>query len=491
MMQTRQDSHDTLSSFAQRTHRIGPSATAAFVLAALGACSGGSGSDGSPAQEDATAAIQYWNGSAVDCSGLDHAPTDANHTFGEQLGPCRAARAMAIVHIAMFESVNAVLGGYQSYVGLPPVTEPTSTRAAVAQASHDALIALFPSQTALLDAKLGAQLAGIPSGDAKTRGIALGSAAADAILTLRANDGSNHPEPVVGVDYFPSGLPGAWSPDPISQGTKALGADWDQVTPFALTSADQFRIVPPPALDSAEYALAFNEVAVLGGDGLNTPTLRSEDETFVGIYWAYDGTPSLCAPPRMYNQLTNQIAEDRGTTGIELARLLALVNIALADAGIASWESKYYYAFWRPVTAIRAASTDGNAATFEDADFHPLGAPASNLQGPNFTPPFPSYPSGHATFGGALFQVLRRYYGTDDIAFTFVSDEFDGVTLDNDGDPRPLLPRTFESLSEAEEENGQSRIYLGIHWNFDKVEGIAQGNEVADWTFDHVYPPAN
>jgi hypothetical protein len=122
-----------------------------------------------------------------------------------------------------------------------------------------------------------------------------------------------------------------------------------------------------------------------------------------------------------------------------------------------------------------------------DPTFSPLGAPASNLQGPNFTPPFPAYPSGHAGFGGALFQTLRRFYGTDRIPFTFISDEFNGITEDNQGNVRPLIERTFRSLSEAEEENGQSRIYLGIHWAFDKTEGIAQGKRVANFVFDHSF----
>jgi hypothetical protein len=119
----------------------------------------------------------------------------------------------------------------------------------------------------------------------------------------------------------------------------------------------------------------------------------------------------------------------------------------------------------------------------------PLGAPASNLTGPNFTPPFPAYPSGHAGFGGALFQTLRRFYGTDRIAFTFVLDEYNGVTRGNDGNVRPLVPRSFSSLSQAEEENGQSRIYLGIHWSFDKTEGIAQGRRVADYVFENAFVP--
>jgi hypothetical protein len=153
--------------------------------------------------------------------------------------------------------------------------------------------------------------------------------------------------------------------------------------------------------------------------------------------------------------------------------------------------------FLRPITGIRESDAgtgptglgDGNPDTVGDPTFSPLGAPASNLTGPNFTPPFPAYPSGHAGFGGALFQTLRRFYGTDDISFTFVSDEFNGVTLDNDGNPRPLLPRSFSSFSQAEEENGQSRIYLGIHWSFDKTEGIMQGRQIADYVFDNVFTP--
>jgi hypothetical protein len=170
----------------------------------------------------------------------------------------------------------------------------------------------------------------------------------------------------------------------------------------------------------------------------------------------------------------------------------------MSDAGTAIWESKYFYNFWRPVTGIREADAgtgptgmgDGNDATVGDPNFMPFGAPASNLTGPNFTPPFPAYPSGHAGFGGALFQMLRNFYGTDRIAFTFVSDEFDGVTKDNQGRSRPLLPRSFSTLSQAEEENGQSRIYLGIHWSFDKTEGIAQGRRVADFVFNNAFRPA-
>ena len=240
-------------------------------------------------------------------------------------------------------------------------------------------------------------------------------------MELRENDGSAHAEPRVGVDFITGDEPGQWRQDPISLIPLALGARWAEVKPFIMKSAKQFRVPPPPALKSSEYAAAFEEVKQLGGDGIVTPTVRTGEQTGIGIYWAYDGTPSLCAPPRLYNQVATQIADQMALNAIELARLLALVNTAMADAGIAIWESKYYYNFWRPVTGIREADAgtgptgqgDGNPATIGDPEFSPLGAPASNLNGPNFTPPFPAYPSGHAGFGGALFQILRNFFRKD------------------------------------------------------------------------------
>ena len=175
-----------------------------------------------------------------------------------------------------------------------------------------------------------------------------------------------------------------------------------------------------------------------------------------------------------------RIADQMGSNAVELARLLALVNTAMADAGIACWDFKYLFAFWRPITAIRATG---------DSSWTPLGAQASNSGSVNFTPPFPAYASGHATFGGSVFEILRSFYGTDRIAFSFVSDELNGVTRDNKGSVRPRLPRRFSSLSQAEEENGQSRIYLGIHWAFDKTEGIAHGRLVGDYVFENAFQP--
>lgn len=453
-----------------------------------------------PTLLDAADRLRYWNQVSIDASGLDHTPVQPGETrmFGEQLGPGRAARAIAIVHIAMFDAVNAIVPRYRTYTGIA-LTPLASMDAAIAQAAHDTLVAMFPSQRSRFDQALANDLGQILNSPLKTSGVALGRRAAAAILARRANDGSAHPEPVMDQDYIPNNAPGYWRKDPVSQLPVALGAHWGTVKPFVMRSPTQFRAPAPPAMTSAAYTSAYDEAKRLGGDGLITPTSRTADQTFVGIFWAYDGTPSLCAPPRLYNQITMTIARRMGTDDdvVEMSRVLALVNVAMADAGIAIWESKFHYAMWRPVTAIRESDPgtgptglgDGNPATIGDVNFMPLGAPASNLTGPNFTPPFPTYPSGHAGIGGALFQTLRRIYGTDRVAFTFVSDEFNGETVDNQGNVRPYRPRSFTSLSQAEEENGQSRIYLGIHWAFDKTSGIVQGRRIADYVFDNAFRP--
>src|SRR5437763_1760511 len=453
------------------------------------------------APKNALDSIHRWNAIAINASGLDHTPVAAGEvrTFGEQLGPGRASRAMAIVHIAIFDSVNAILGGYQSYSGIQPVKPPVSLDAAVAQAAHDTLVALYPSQAPAFDSLLADDLAKTSNKNERANGVSLGQRAASAILALRTNDGSQLAEPHLGMNYFPSDQPGHWRQDPISLILVALGAHWGECKTFVIQSGSQFRVPPPPAMNSAEYAAAYAEVKSVGGDGVMTSTIRTPEQSFMGIFWAYDGTPSLCAPPRLYNQITVKIADQMHLGTADLARLLALANTAMADSGMAIWDSKYFYDFWRPIGGIRESDLgtgttglgDGNASTAGDTTFTPMGAPASNLAGPNFTPPFPSYPSGHGGFGGALFQTMRRFFGTDNIAFTIVSDEFNGVTKDNADHVRPYMPRSFANLSSAEEENGQSRIYLGIHWSFDKTQAIAQGRNVANYVFDHAFTPVS
>jgi hypothetical protein len=272
------------------------------------------------------------------------------------------------------------------------------------------------------------------------------------------------------------------------------------MTPFTLTSVDEFA---PPALDdgtvpgraaflqSEAYTLAYYEVLALGGDGTTTPTVRTPEQTEIGIFWSYDGRPGLGTPPRLYNQIARVIAEQQNNTVEQNARLFALVNLAMADGGLSCWSRKYQDNFWRPILGLRNVDSDGNTVTLGDASWTPLGAQASNSRPgeSNFTPAFPSYTSGHATFGAALFRTLERFYGTDAIGFTLISDEFNGVTRGADDQVRPLVARTYTSFSQAAFENAQSRIYLGIHWAFDRDAGINCGNAVADYVFDNFLTP--
>src|SRR5437867_2340834 len=249
--------------------------------------------------------LHRWNVIAINASGLDHTPVapGENRVFGEQLGPGRASRAMAIVHIAMFDALDAVVGGYTSYTGTQAAPGPMSVDVAIAQAARDSLAAVFPSQTAIFDAYLAQDLATVRNAQQKANGIDLGHRTATAILGMRVNDGSQFPDPQLGVDYFPSDLPGHWRQDPVSLFPLAIGAHWGECSPFVVSSTSQFRAPPPPDMTSADYTAAYNEVKNLGGDGIITPTQRTEEQTFIGIFWAYDGTPSLCAPPRLYNQI--------------------------------------------------------------------------------------------------------------------------------------------------------------------------------------------
>ena len=435
-----------------------------------------------------------WNEVALDTTAIDHTPLQPGELriFGEQFGPTRASRAMAIANIAMFEAENAVTQRYTSLAGVAPVTGDVSIDYAIAQSMHDALVYLYPSQSERLDAILAVDVASIP-GDAAglAAGQALGKAAAAAVVASRQNDGAQVPDPVVGGPFTPIGGVGHWSIDPVSQLKIYLGAYWGSVTPFTLSYGAQFRPPPPPVLIDPLYTEAFKQEKKLGGDPKNaTPTARTKAETVEGIFWSYHGTPALCAPPRLYNQVARTIALQQGMSSVpEAGRMLALVNTAMADAAIAAWDSKWYYQYWRPVTAIRSPDQGGNTKVKPDPTWYPLGAQATNTRGPNFTPPFPAYVSGHATIGGALFEILRHYY-PDATAFTFVSDEWNGVNTNDLGRVRPLMPMTYQTFTDAEYANAESRIYLGVHWQFDADQGIALGHKVGDWTWDHAFRPA-
>ena len=406
----------------------------------------------------------------------------------DQKGPGKTARAFAIVHAAIYDVVISFDGSFTPYLTRIRVKRGASLTAAVAQAAHDTLVALYPQQQAMFDDALEDAIEDIPPDRAK-KGIEVGRTGAGNILAARANDGSQ-----VDQTYVPIPLPGYHQPDPLHPDQGFLGMLWGNVTPFTLTSSTQFPVasvsVDPQArldwLNGAEYTAAFNEVQKLGA---KNSASRSADQTEIGIFWSYDGSPKIGTPPRLYNQIARKIAHLQGNTEVENARLFALINLALADAGIAAWEAKYTYQFWRPIVGIRGAASTGNPATVADPTWEPLGAQADNHSGTNFTPNFPSYVSGHATIGSALFQVLRRYYGTDDIAFRFQSDEFNGVTTDQTGAVRPPRTRKYANLTEPELENHDSRIYLGVHWRIDQDQGLQMGRAIGDFVFDNYLLP--
>jgi hypothetical protein len=307
-------------------------------------------------------------------------------------------------------------------------------------------------------------------------GIELGELIALAILTARSNDGSDDNTP-----YIPGTDPGDHQVDPINPLQGFVGANWGSVDTFVLPDAESFKAPPPPSLNSLEYAMAWMEVYFYGMEN-QRDSHRSKKQLEIGVYWAYDGTPGLGKPPRMYNQIVRVIAEQKRNSMEQNARLFALVNLAMGDAGIVCWKGKFDYELWRPILGIRNADLDDNLLTFADPEWRPYGAPFTNgpPEAPNFTPPFPAYPSGHATLGAAAFWTVKEFYGTDNIRFKFVSDELNGRNLNQDGSRRKRVTRTFKTLSDAIEENAISRVYLGIHWRFDATAGVDCGKRIAE-----------
>jgi hypothetical protein len=431
--------------------------------------------------------VLYWNAVLLQANANDYDP--AYVSAPDQKGPGKTARAFAIVHAAIYDAVNSIDGSYTPYLARIQASRGASIDAAVAQAAHDTLVAMYPKQEALFDEAFVEAIAGIPQGRA-SQGLVVGQIAAANILAARANDGTQADQ-----TYDPLPWPGYHQPDPLHPNQGCLGMLWGDVTPFALTSSLQFCAsdsvgVDPQSrlawLNGAAYTEAFNEVKRLGA---KISADRTPDQTEIGIFWSYDGTPQLGTPPRLYNQITRTIANQLCNSVVANARLFALINLAMADGGIACWEAKYIYQFWRPIVGIRGAASTGNPLTPADPTWEPLGAQADNGSGTDFTPNFPSYVSGHATFGSAVFQVLRRYYRTDSIPFRFQSDEFNGVTRDETGAVRPARWRTYGNFTQAEYENRDSRIYLGVHWRFDQEEGVKMGRSIGNFLFDNYLLP--
>lgn len=363
--------------------------------------------------------------------------------------PLVASRGLAMVSAAMYDVVNAI-EGTPGYFITTTATPGTSSEAAVAAAAHRLLAYLFPAQQTLLDTALTQDLATVPDGAEETQGVTLGQSIADTIIALRATDGWDD-----FVDYVPGTQPGRWQ-ETAPMFDVALAPQWADLTPFALTSPDQFRPAGPPALTSQAYADAFNEVKALGSA---TGSTRTAEQTEIARFWA-DGLGTY-TPPGHWNEIANDLALSQGNSLSANARLFAKLNLALADAAITAWNTKYLYEFWRPITAIQQADLDGHADTTKDAAWTPL----------LITPPFPEYVSGHSTFSGAAAEVLTAIFGNSL-----------GFTTDSLG--LPGVQRSFTDFDQAAQEAGRSRIYGGIHFEFSNQDGLAAGHQLAQFVLN-------
>jgi hypothetical protein len=386
--------------------------------------------------------VTEWNEAALNAIRATGAP------------PPKASRALAMSHLAVYDAVNSITLNHETYLGYQPLVGPTSIEAAAAQAAHSVLSSLFtaPAQTAAFDALLSTHLAGIADPIQKANGMTLGSNAASAMLASRVADNSTS---VVNYVNPAPGTIGVWTPTPNAFANYLL-PQWKDVTPFAMTSGSQFRPAGAPSINSDYYTSSYNEVKSLGS---KTGSTRTADQTDIAFFWA-DGS-GTSTPPGHWNSITQQISSDQGLTLEQNARLFALLNMATADAAIAAWDSKFDEALWRPVTAIRL--DDGNPNTLADATWTPLLA----------TPPFPAYISGHSTFSAAAGGVLAEYYGTDMLSFDVISEDIANLP--------PGYKRSFTSLSDAVDEAGMSRIYGGIHFQFDNEDGKATGAQIGDY----------
>ena len=271
--------------------------------------------------------------------------------------------------------------------------------------------------------------------------------------------------------------------DPCNATQGYLGVGYGKNPSFAVTTWQ--TLDPLPQESSAEYKDDYKEVYKLGGAPELNTTIRTPEQTAIGHYWAYDGANKIGTPPRLYNQIVREVAKAKGNTTEQNARLFALINCGMGDAGIHAWYWKYCFDLWRPVVGIReddkstgpAATPDKKITPPCDPFWKPLGAPRSNELKAAFTPPFPAYPSGHATFGAATFEMVRLFYAhpdpktEDNIEFTLVSDELNGITTDGDGSLRTRHARKYSSMAEAMYDNSVSRVFLGVHWRFDGTSG--------------------
>ena len=374
----------------------------------------------------------------------------------ERTAPPRASRALAILHVAIYDAVNGIVRTHHPYLVAGQVPASASVEAAVAAAGHHVLASLFPGQSATFDALYQDAILHIPSRPQREFGLEWGRSVATEVLAARAQDGAvmTMPVPV-------SSGPGDWMPTPPAF-APYLMPHWAFIAPFCMTSNGQFRPTGPPGLSTAEYAMEVNEVKLFGAA---TNSARSAEQSQIALFWA-DGAGTE-TPPGHWNTIAQTVSASVGLTLSENARLFALLNLALADAAICSWDAKYHFNRWRPVTAIRLADTDGNPATDPDPTWSSFIV----------TPPFPDYVSGHSTFSGAAATVLALFFGTDTIPFVAKSDALAGVQ------------RRFPSFSAAAEEAAVSRLYGGIHFRSANEHGMQGGLSIGSFVMANFLLP--
>ena len=388
--------------------------------------------------------------------------------------PIFHSRVEAMSHAAIHDALNGIQRRYAAYTWRVPVQPGASPEAAVATAAHDVLVDQYTqltgfgiaSQKGALDVAYTNSLAAIPHGAAKSAGIAVGQAAALAILALRATDGWNT-QTVLDFAYPQGTEPGQYRFTPPS--TFAFLPQWGNVRPFVLKSGDQFWPGRPYPLNSNRYTEDYNEVKRLGGDGVNTASTRTRDQTEIALFW-------LEASPIQWNRIARAVSATRQQTLWENARLFALLNLALADGYIGTFKAKYHFNFWRPITAIRLGESDGNPDTSGDPNWSPLVE----------TPAIPDHDSGHSVEGGAGAQVLERFFGSDRASFRVCSTSLPAGSRCGDTTP---VTRSYTSFSQAAEENGVSRIYVGFHFRRAVTEGIQHGRKIADRAFNRYLKP--
>jgi hypothetical protein len=365
--------------------------------------------------------------------------------------PTTGAAILSYVHGAVYDAVEAIDGRHEPYAYRPVALAPSASReAAVASAAYHILVTFFPTQQAFLDGAYSSSLAAIPDGAAKTAGIGIGASSSAAMFAHRVGDGLE-----ASVPYVPGAGPGVWQPTPPAF-LPALTPWAALLRPFTMTSTDQFRAEGPPSLDSAQWAEDYNEAKAYGAA---VGSSRTPEQTELGRFWTEN-------PTAQYTRIWRDLAIARGLTVSENARLFAMLSMAFADALIAAWDSKFFYNFWRPVTAIRAGDTDGNADTTADLAW-------SSAQG---TPNHPEYPAAHSTAGSAISGVIAEFFGTKKVQIVLSS----AVTGTS---------HVVDSTDDFAKELIEARIFGGMHYRTSGRHGVAMGGKVTNWLSKHFFAP--